>query len=56
MKIKWTGKEPITIRGVTFDSKGVAVDDEALIAKVLGIPGFVEVKRGRKSKDDEDQP
>ena len=55
MKIKWTGAEPITIRGVTFDGKGTDVSDEALIAKVLGIPGFEEVKRGRKKKNDEDE-
>jgi hypothetical protein len=52
MKIKWTGDEKITIREVTFASgKAVSVDDAALAAKVLNIPGFVEVKRKANDKN-----
>lgn len=54
MKIKWTGEKPIVIRDVEFEpKKAVSVSDEALAAKVLGIPGFEEVKRGRKVKADD---
>lgn len=48
MKMKWTGDDEITIRGVTF-KKGKAVTVEgALLAKVQNIPGFVQAKRDDK--------
>lgn len=53
MKIKWTGDAEITIREVTFaPGKAVSVDCAELSAKLLGIPGFVEVKRKAKANAD----
>lgn len=53
MKIKWTGDEEVTIREVTFaPGKAVPVDCPDLAKKVLGIPGFVEVKRKAKANAD----
>lgn len=50
MKIKNTNGT-MTIRGVEFPKgKAVEVNDPALAKKVLGIPGFVEVKRNAKNK------
>lgn len=57
MKIKNIGKEAVHYRGITFPvGEGVEVDDETA-AKALGQKRFVEVKRGRPPKvqqDDED--
>ena len=54
MKLKWTGANPITIRSETFEpSKARDIEDEALFNKCRNIPGFEEVKRGRKKSDDE---
>lgn len=51
MKIKNTG-ETMTIRGVEFaKNKPVDVKDDALLAKCLNMPEFVEVKTRAKDKD-----
>lgn len=48
MKIKYTGKTEITLRGVTFPpKKPVEVKDASLARKVLNMPDFEEVK-GKK--------
>ena len=58
MKIKYTGgQDEITLRHVTF-TKGKAVEfdsecqaDSDLAQKVLALPDFEEVKRGRKKNE-----
>lgn len=61
-KVKFLGTpecpDQITLRDVTFPmGKPVEVEDEGLAAKVLALPFFEEVKRGRPKAvaDGEDQ-
>lgn len=55
MKIKNTN-ETETLRGVEFPKgKAVTVEDADLIAKVLNIPGFVEVKARKAKSNDQDK-
>jgi len=50
MKLRYNGKNTVTIRGVTFpQGKAVEVNDESLIEKMIAWPDVDEVKT-RKSK------